>query len=82
MNATAISTPTPTAATTVVPGSGPEAQSPAVMLQRAAGLRRAADQVPAPVAVAYRRRASELELTAWALEVASGHELAIDDIAA
>jgi len=34
---------------------------------RAARLRKEADSLPEPVAVAYRRRAAELELTALAL---------------
>ena len=40
------------------------APTPSTTLERAAFLRREADTLPAPLALAYRRRASELELQA------------------
>ena len=41
--------------------------SPSTNLERAAFLRREAEALPAPLALAYRRRASELELKAHLL---------------
>jgi hypothetical protein len=40
--------------------------------QRAASLRAQADQLDSLVGPTYRRRASELELEAWVLEIQSG----------
>ena len=47
-------------------------EGPAVLLARAAFLRELADDVEPLVATSIRRRASELELTAWVLELRSG----------
>ena len=43
-----------------------------VLHDRAASLRSQADALPEVLAQAYRRRASELELEAWALELRAG----------
>jgi hypothetical protein len=43
-----------------------------VLHDRAASLRAQADTLPELIARTYRRRASELELEAWALELRSG----------
>lgn len=43
-----------------------------VLHDRAASLRSQADGLPEVLAVTYRRRASELELEAWALELRAG----------
>ena len=43
-----------------------------LLRQRAASLRAQAGQLSAPLATAYRRRASELELEAWVADVQSG----------
>ena len=43
-----------------------------VLNDRAASLRAQADGLPEVLAVTYRRRAAELELEAWALELRSG----------
>jgi hypothetical protein len=43
-----------------------------VLHDRAASLRAQADGLPEVLAQTYRRRASELELEAWALELRSG----------
>ena len=43
-----------------------------VLHDRAASLRAQADALPEVLATTYRRRAAELELEAWALELRSG----------
>jgi hypothetical protein len=43
-----------------------------VMHERATSLRAQADALPELLAQTYRRRAAELELEAWALELRSG----------
>ena len=43
-----------------------------VLQDRAASLRAQADGLPEVLATTYRRRAAELELEAWALELRSG----------
>jgi hypothetical protein len=43
-----------------------------VLHQRAASLRAQAESLPELQATTYRRRAAELELEAWAIEVRSG----------
>jgi hypothetical protein len=43
-----------------------------VLRQRAASLRAQAERLTAPLASAYRRHASELELEAWIREVQAG----------
>ena len=48
------------------------AQRTAQLSQRATSLRAQAADVPGVLAQAYRRRAAELEMEAWALEVRSG----------
>jgi hypothetical protein len=41
---------------------------PSALQARAAGLRRQARRLPPILSIAYKRRASELELMAWAIE--------------
>jgi hypothetical protein len=43
-----------------------------LLRERAASLRAQADALTSPLASAYRRRASELELEAWVSEVQAG----------
>jgi hypothetical protein len=51
---------------------GTVAESPELLRSRAQSLRAQADQLSELLATTYRRRASELELEAWVLEVESG----------
>jgi hypothetical protein len=47
-------------------------EGPELLRSRAASLRSQADQLSELLATTYRRRASELELEAWILEVEAG----------
>ena len=47
-------------------------QAAALLRERATSLRAQADMLTAPLASAYRRHASELELEAWITEVQAG----------
>jgi len=49
----------------------------ALLTQRADSLRAQADTLPELLARTYRRRAAELDLEAWALEVRSGAQVPI-----
>lgn len=54
-----------------------EQDSPQHLQARARSLRAQADHLDDLLAQTYRRRAAELELEAWLLEVRSGDEVAI-----
>lgn len=71
----------PTANSGIAPGVDQGMVTDAIRLRRrAASLRARAESMDGPLNISYRRRASELMLQAWLLEVRSG--LPFTDIAA